>query len=79
VPVESHLVPIGRCAHTGRTTNRIVNCLHDPCHRLFLLAMETEEANADTRLCPECLASGLTSKTADYKGSPARAGVEQTS
>jgi UPF0176 protein len=66
------LTPIGRCAHTGRPTNRFANCLHDPCHVLFLLAEETEAGNPDARLCPECLASGLTSATADYKGSPAR-------
>jgi UPF0176 protein len=70
VPVPDNLVPIGRCAHTGRTTNRIVNCLHDPCHTLFLLALETEEENPDTRLCPTCLRSGLNSSTASYKGSP---------
>jgi UPF0176 protein len=72
VRVEDALVPIGRCAHTGRTTNRFVNCLHDPCHVLFLLAEETERENAETRLCPQCLASGITSGTADYRGSPAR-------
>jgi hypothetical protein len=63
---------IGQCAHTGRTTTRFVNCLHDPCHVLFLLAEETERENPETLLCPACLASGLTSETADYKGSPAR-------
>lgn len=73
VRVDQALVPIGRCAHTGRTTNRFVNCLHDPCHVLFLLAEETECENPETRLCPKCLAAGLTSNTADYKGSPARA------
>ena len=72
VRVEDAMVPIGRCAHTGRSTNRFVNCLHDPCHVLFLLADETERENVDTRLCPQCLAAGLTSATADYKGSPAR-------
>jgi len=70
--VDEALVPIGQCAHTGRPTNRFVNCLHDPCHVLFLLAEETERQNGDTRLCPACLAGGLTSATADYKGSPAR-------
>jgi UPF0176 protein len=73
VPVDTNLVTIGRCAHTGRSTNRIVNCLHDPCHTLFLLSAETEEENADTRLCPKCLGAGLTSGTALYKGSPAQA------
>ena len=72
VRVEEALVPVGQCAHTGRPASRFVNCLHDPCHVLFLLAEETEHGNADTRLCPECLASGLTSTTADYQGSPAR-------
>jgi len=70
--VDEALVPIGQCAHTGRPTNRFVNCLHDPCHVLFLLAEETSRENADTYLCPACLASGLTTATADYKGSPAR-------
>ncbi|EDY21659.1 Rhodanese domain protein [Chthoniobacter flavus Ellin428] len=74
VRVDEALVPLGRCAHTDRPTSRFVNCLHDPCHVLFLLAEETERENTDTRLCPECLASGLTSATADYKGSPARGG-----
>jgi UPF0176 protein len=73
VRVDDGLVPIGKCAHTGAPTSRFVNCLHDPCHVLFLLAEEVERANPDKRLCPECFASGLTSKTADYKGSPARA------
>jgi UPF0176 protein len=72
VKVEQNLIPIGVCAHSGRSTSRFVNCLHDPCHALFLLAPRTEEENPETRLCPECLANGLTSTTADYKGSPAR-------
>ena len=72
VRVDEALVPIAQCAHTGRPTSRFVNCLHDPCHVLFLLAEETERENADTRLCPQCLASGKTSATANYKGSPAR-------
>jgi len=73
VRVDDALVPIGQCAHTGRPTNRFVNCLHDPCHVLFLLAEETEREYPATRLCPACLSSGLTPATADYKGSPARA------
>ena len=75
VRVDEALVPIGRCAHSGLPTNRFVNCLHDPCHVLFLLAAETERANSDTRLCPACLARSLTSATADYKGSPARSAL----
>jgi UPF0176 protein len=75
VRVEEGLVPLGRCAHTGRPTGRFVNCLHDPCHVLFLLAEETERENPDTRLCPECIAAGRTAETADYVGSPARARV----
>ena len=72
VKVEENLVPIGICAHSGRSTSRFVNCLHDLCHALFLLAPETEQENPETRLCPECMTKGLTSQTADYKGSPAR-------
>jgi UPF0176 protein len=72
VPVNGNMVPIGRCAHSGRSTNRFVNCLHDPCHSLFLLAQETEAENPDMRLCPACLGAGLTTATADYKGSPTR-------
>lgn len=79
VRVNEDLVPIGRCAHTDRPTNRFVNCLHDPCHVLFLLAEETERENANMRLCPQCLASGLNSATADYKGSPARGTKNQAS
>lgn len=63
--VEEGLVQIGRCAHTGRLTSRFVNCLHDPCHKLFILSEEAEREHKDHRLCPECLAAGLTSETAD--------------
>lgn len=70
VRVDEGLVQIGQCAHTGRATSRFVNCLHDPCHKLFILSEEAEQANLDHRLCPECLASGLTSETADYPRVP---------
>jgi UPF0176 protein len=73
VRVDEALTQIGTCAHTGRHTGRFVNCLHDLCHRLFLLAEETETENPETVLCPDCLAKGLTRNSADYKGSPARA------
>ena len=66
VRVDDGLVPIGRCAHSGRTTSRFVNCLHDPCHKLFLLAEETERENRDYLLCPGCLASGLRFESAEY-------------
>jgi UPF0176 protein len=65
VRVEENLVQIGKCDHTGLPTNRIVNCLHDPCHILFVLAEEAERQNPDYRLCPECLAKGITFATAD--------------
>jgi UPF0176 protein len=64
--VEDGLVQIGQCAHSGRTTSRFVNCLHDPCHRLFILSAEAEAENPNHRLCPECLAAGITFETADY-------------
>jgi UPF0176 protein len=67
VRVEQGLRQVGRCAHRGDVTSRFVNCLHDPCHKLFLLSERAEQANPDLRLCPECLASGLTSQTADYR------------
>lgn len=64
--------PCGVCAHTGVATQHFENCLHDPCHKLFLVDPAAISQNPDLRLCPECLKSGLTSQTADYKGSPAR-------
>ena len=67
VKVERGLRPIGRCAHTGEATSRFLNCLHDPCHKLFLVSEKAERADPDLRLCPECLATGLTSETADYR------------
>jgi UPF0176 protein len=66
VRVEEGLVQIGRCAHTGRATSRFVNCLHDPCHRLFILSAEAESENRNYRLCPECLAAGISFETAEY-------------
>ena len=66
VRVEEGLVPIGQCAHTGRNTSRFVNCLHDPCHRLFLLSEEAEREHRNHLLCPQCLADGLTFETAEY-------------
>jgi UPF0176 protein len=69
--VDEGLVQISRCAHTGRSTSRFVNCLHDPCHKLFILAEETERENEDFLLCPECLAAGLRHGTADYVRAPA--------
>lgn len=65
VRVEEGLTPAGRCAHTGLPTGRFVNCLHDPCHVLFLLAPEAERENPDRLLCPQCLAGGLTAATAE--------------
>ena len=66
VRVEDGLVQIGRCAHTGRATSRFVNCLHDPCHKLFILSTEAEAENRNHKLCPECLAAGITFETAEY-------------
>ena len=66
VRVEEGLVQIGRCAHTGRATSRFVNCLHDPCHTLFILSAEAEAENRDHLLCPKCLAAGISFETAEY-------------
>jgi UPF0176 protein len=54
VRVEEGLVPLGRCAHTGRPSSRFVNCLNDSCHALFILSEETERENPDYGYCPEC-------------------------
>lgn len=66
VKVDQGLVQIGGCAHTGRKTSRFVNCLHDPCHRLFILSAEAEFLNPEYRLCRTCLDEGITSATAEY-------------
>ncbi|MEY2496543.1 MAG: hypothetical protein QOD12_99 [Verrucomicrobiota bacterium] len=67
VRVEDGLVQIGQCAHTGRASSRFVNCLHDPCHKLYILSDEAEAEDPNHRLCPECLAAGITFETADYR------------
>ncbi|MEX2381848.1 MAG: rhodanese-related sulfurtransferase [Opitutales bacterium] len=59
--------PIGRCAHSGRPSCNYVNCVHNPCNRLFLAAKEILSDNPDYRLCPDCLASGLSAETAKNK------------
>ena len=71
VRVEDGLVQIGKCAHTGRPTSRFVNCLHDPCHKLFILSEEAERENPDHQLCPECLAAGITFASAEFPGAVA--------
>jgi UPF0176 protein len=76
VRIDDGLVQIGRCAHTGRPTSRFVNCLHDPCHKLFILSEEAEREKTDWRLCPECVAAGMTSETAEY---PERSATQQLS
>ncbi|MEP6810596.1 MAG: rhodanese-related sulfurtransferase [Chthoniobacterales bacterium] len=65
VRVDEGLVQIGRCAHTARPSSRFVNCLHDPCHKLFILSEEAERENPDQLLCPECLAAGIVFATAE--------------
>lgn len=76
IPVGSSTgkAPVGRCCHSGQPTRNVINCLHDPCHRIILVAPEAIAKDPDARLCPECRKQGLTSQTADYLGSPARAG-----
>jgi UPF0176 protein len=66
VRVEEGLMQIGRCVHTGRETSRFVNCLHDPCHKLYILSAEAEAEEANNRLCRECLEAGITLETAEY-------------
>lgn len=64
--------PIGRCEHTGVPTRNVVNCLHDPCHKIMLVSLEAFAADANQKLCRECRRAGLTAETADYQGSAAR-------
>lgn len=64
--------PVGRCCHSAVPTRNVINCLHDPCHRLILVDEELLTKDPDARLCPECRKQGITSLTADYLGSPAR-------
>ncbi|MGI8820218.1 MAG: rhodanese-related sulfurtransferase [Chthoniobacterales bacterium] len=71
VRIEEGLVQIGRCAHTGEASSRFVNCLHDPCHKLFILSEAAERANPDHKLCPECLGNGLNFRTAEYRNKEA--------
>jgi UPF0176 protein len=67
VRVEEALKPVGKCAHSDRSTSRFVNCLHDQCHKLFLLAPETQQQDPETVLCLECRNRGITIETAQYK------------
>lgn len=64
--------PVGRCEHTEIPTRHVINCLHDPCHKMILVAPEAIAADPDARLCRDCRRQGLTSATADYVGSPSR-------
>ena len=66
---------VGRCAHSGRPTDHFINCLHDPCHRLFLVDATAVREDRNHQLCPTCLTAGLTWETADSVGSPARASL----
>jgi UPF0176 protein len=61
---------IGKCAHTGVSTRNFVNCLHDPCHRLFLVHPKVMEDDTNKQLCPDCLGKGLNLDSAVYPGSP---------
>ncbi len=67
--------PAGTCAHSGRATHRYVNCIHNPCNRLFLVAEDLLAGSPDYRLCPDCLAAGLTAATADNKSRPTANGA----
>lgn len=62
---------VGRCVYSGRATRNFINCLHDPCHRLFLIDPEVLAEDEQHKLCPECRAKGLNLETAIYQGSPA--------
>lgn len=59
--------PVGRCAHSGRPTSHYLNCRHNPCNRLFLVEETYLAETPAARLCPQCLAHGLTPETAIHK------------
>jgi UPF0176 protein len=58
--------PVGVCAHSGVATTHFTNCLHDPCHKLFLVDEAALRSEPNFALCPECLARGLTPETAEF-------------
>ncbi len=62
---------IGTCVYSGKPTRNFINCLHDPCHKLFLIHPDTLVENELNKFCPSCRESGINLETAIYPGSPA--------
>jgi len=60
--------PVGVCEHTGARTRHMTNCLHVPCHRLFVVCDKALEAHPEYILCSRCLASGVTLENIDRGG-----------
>ena len=60
--------PAGRCEQTGKPTRNLINCLHVPCHRLFLVSPDELAAHPDYELCPGWQKQGITMETADRGG-----------
>ena len=60
--------PVGKCEHTGKRTRHLTNCIHVPCHRLFVVCKGALEANPAYGLCGRCTKAGITVETADRGG-----------
>ncbi len=70
VPDEFALAkePVGRCEHTGVQTRNFTNCIHVPCHRLFVVSAEALAENPAYGICSRCTKDGITLETADQGG-----------
>lgn len=73
VPDEFALAeePVGQCEHTGVRTRHFTNCLHVPCHRLFVVEPKALEEHPEYGICSRCTAAGVTLENVDHGGNPA--------
>ncbi len=60
--------PVGQCEHTGAKTRKFVNCIHVPCHRLFLVNPEALAEHPEFEICARCTEAGVTLETVDRGG-----------
>lgn len=70
VPDEFALAekPIGRCEHTGAHTRNFTNCIHVPCHRLFVVSAEALAEHPEYGICSRCTEAGITLENVDQGG-----------
>lgn len=62
---------VGRCVYSDQLTRNFINCLNDPCHKLFLVHPDVLAKDDLNQICPECREKGINLDTAIYPGSPA--------